>query len=342
MAISPNLFLVNLDKQFRGELNKGLNHEEELWAMKSRINWMIQGDWNTSFYHVSTLIRRKHNKILSIKDSQGEWIFEQSAVMDFVQNHFQNLFSSEMLFSSRLASFSYTDLPHLSNSDVHTLSLPVLDDEIKNALWSLKPFKSPGPNGIHAGFYQRFWLLVKDSVINEIKKVFRERKVPAYLNQTHVALIPKIKGPETIKNYRPISLCNSIYKIISKIIVIRIRPHLDKLVSLFQTAFIPGRKGIDNTIIAQEIIHTIGRKSGKVGNLVIKIDLEKAYDKLEWSFIRDVPQAANFPSKMIQLIMSCVSSSTTSILVNGGALDPFLPSREIRQGNPLSPYLFIL
>ena len=75
LAISPNLFLVNLDKQLQGELNKVLNHEEELWAMKSRINWMIQGDRNTSFYHVSTLIRRKHNKILNIKDGQGEWIF---------------------------------------------------------------------------------------------------------------------------------------------------------------------------------------------------------------------------------------------------------------------------
>ena len=134
LAISPNLFLVNLDKQLQGKLNKVLNNEEELWAMKSRINWMIQGDQNTSFYHVSTLIRRKHNKILSIKDSQGEWIFEQSAIMDFIQNHFRNLFSSEMLFSSRQASFPYADAPRLSNSDVQTLSLPVLDDEIKNAL----------------------------------------------------------------------------------------------------------------------------------------------------------------------------------------------------------------
>ena len=100
--------------------------------------------------------------------------------------------------------------------------------------------------------------------------------------------------------------------------------------SPFQTAFVPGRKGIDNAIIAQEIIHTVGRKSGKVGNMVIKIDLEKACDKLEWSFIRDVLHAANFPSEMIQLIMSYVSSSTASILVNGGAFDPFLPPRGIR------------
>ena len=98
--------------------------------------------------------------------------------------------------------------------------------------------------------------------------------------------------------------------------------------SPFQTAFVPRRKGIDNAIIVQEIIHTVGRKSGKMGNMVIKIDLEKAYDKFECSFIRDVLHAANFPSEMIQLIMSCVSSSTASILVNGGALDLFSPQEE--------------
>lgn len=143
LAISPNLFLVNLEKQLQGELNKVLNNEEELWAMKSRINWMIQGDRNTSFYHVSTLIRRKHNKILSIKDGQGQWIFEQLAVMNFIQNHFWNLFSSEMLFSSSQASFTHADAPRFSNSDVQTLSLSVLDDEIKNALGLLNLSNPP-------------------------------------------------------------------------------------------------------------------------------------------------------------------------------------------------------
>lgn len=99
---------------------------------------------------------------------------------------------------------------------------------------------------------------------------------------------------------------------------------------------------MDNVVIAQEIIHTINRKKGKVGYMVVKIDLEKAYDRLEWSFICEVLYAANFPSNLIQLIMSCVSSATTLILFNGGALEPFLPSRGIRQEDPLSPYLFIL
>ena len=127
---------------------------------------------------------------------------------------------------------------------------------------------------------------MKDSVIKEIKKVFGERKVPAYLNLTHIAVIPKIKGPETIGNYHPISLCNSVYKIISKIIVTRIRPCLEKLVSPIQLASVSGRKCVDNAIITQEIIHTIGRKRGKVGNMVIKIDLEKAYIDLNGLLFR--------------------------------------------------------
>ena len=113
-----------------------------------------------------------------------------------------------------------------------------------------------------------------------VKKVFFERRVPEYLNNTHIALIPKIQGPETLGNYRPISLCNTGYKIVTKIIVARLRPYLDKLISPLQAAFVPGRKGVDNAIIAQEVIHTLSKKRGKVGYMALKIDLEKAYDKL--------------------------------------------------------------
>ena len=104
-------------------------------------------------------------------------------------------------------------------------------EEIKEVLWSMKPYKAPGPNGLHAGFFQKFWLLVGDSVRKEVEKVFIERKFLEYLNNTHIVLIPKIQGSEIIGNYRPISLCNSVYKIITMIIVARIRPHLDTLVS---------------------------------------------------------------------------------------------------------------
>jgi len=122
----------------------------------------------------------------------------------------------------------------------------------------------------------------------------------------------------------------------------RLRPMLNKLVSPVQSAFMLGKKGINNAIIVQEIIHTISKKKGRVGYMAIKVDLEKAYDKLEWSFIRETLLKANLHRDLIDLIMNYVSSTTTSVLFNGGNLDPFWPSQGIQQGDPLSPYLFIL
>ena len=112
------------------------------------------------------------------------------------------------------------------------------------------------------GFFQRFWLVVGRLVIDEVQKVFVERKVPNYLNKIHITLIPKIQGLETLGNYRPVSLCNIIYKIITKVIVARLRLHLDKIISPVQAAFVPGRKGLDNAIIVQEVIHSITKKRG--------------------------------------------------------------------------------
>lgn len=179
-------------------------------------------------------------------------------------------------------------------------------------------------------------------MVEEVKMIFANGKMPDYMNRTHITLISKMQGPEVLGNYRPICLCNTVYKIVTKIIVARLRPYLDKLISSFQSAFVLGRKGVDSAIIVQEMIHTLSRKKGKVGYMALKIDLEKAYDKLEWSFIRDMLFRSNLPEDLIGIIMSCISTVLMEILVNGEALEPIYPSRGIRQGDPLSPYLFIL
>lgn len=192
------------------------------------------------------------------------------------------------------------------------------------------------------GFFQRFWLLVGELVKKEVKQIFTSLTMPEYLNRTLITLIPKCSNPKSISNYRLISLCNFVYKIVTKLTVARIRPMLSDLISPYQTAFVPGRKGVDNAVIVQKLIHSMSRKKGRGRLVAIKIDLEQAYDRLEWSFIRDTLGLFKLANHLISLIMSCVSTSSISILYNGGALESFLPSRGIRQGDPLSPYFFIL
>ena len=124
------------------------------------------------------------------------------------------------------------------------------------------------------GFFQRFWLIVGNSVKEEVKHIFSIAKIPRYLKETLITLIPKCKCPGSINNFQPISLCNYIYKVMTKVIVARIRPLLNGIISPFQSVFMSGRKGTDNAIIVQELIHSMARKRGNSGVMAIKIDLE--------------------------------------------------------------------
>ena len=153
--------------------------------------------------------------------------------------------------------------------------------------------------------------------------------MPEYINSSNIVLILKTQGLETIGSYRPISLCNLVYKIVSTILVGRIRPLLDQLISPCQTAFVLGRRGVDNAIVVQEIIHTMGRAKGKCGYMALKIDLEKAYDKLEWGFIRRMLIRYNFPDNLIEIIMSCISSVPVYLYPLYGILRPAHP-RKVR------------
>ena len=162
-----------------------------------------------------------------------------------------------------------------------SLLAPVNAKDVKISLWSFKPFKAPGLDGLHSGFFQKCWNTVGESVVKEVSHISSTGKMPKYLNKTLISLIPKCLGSETLNQFRPISLCNTVYKIVTKIIVSKLRPILGNVVSPFQAAFVPGRRGIDNVIIAQELIHSIQRKKGRIGQFILKLDLEKAYDRLE-------------------------------------------------------------
>ena len=266
--------------------------------------------------------------------------------MEDIQAHFISGFHS--LYQTDQISCQLTPAPLpcwgaiLSTDEANSIASPPLDSEILSALNSMKPFKAPGNDGLHAGFFQRFWMIVGPSIKTAVKTIFSTGIMPPNLNQTLIALVPKQQGPETLNHYKPISLCNTVYKIITKLLVLRIKAYLPTLVSPFQTAFVSGRRGSDNLIIAQELVYTLSKKRGKQGFMIMKLDLKKAFDRMEWSFVRRVLIHFGFPPTIIKLILSCISSTSTSLLFNGSKLSPFLASRGLRQGDPLSPYLFIL
>ena len=148
--------------------------------------------------------------------------------------------------------------------------------------------------------------------------------------------------PTSIKIFRPISLCTVAYKTVTKIIATRLQELLPELIVPHQTSFVPGRHIVDNIIIAQEVVHSMRRKIGKRGLMAIKVDLEKAYDRLNWSFIFETLQLTGLPIQLSRLIIECVNSASMNILWNGEVTEEFFSGRGIRQGDPLSPYIFVL
>lgn len=191
------------------------------------------------------------------------------------------------------------------------------------ALFEMKPSKSPGVDGFNAGFFQAHWSLVKDSVVNAVLSFLNGGEMPEEINKTLLVLIPKVANPQEMAQFRPISLCNVIYKLCSKTMANRLRPLLDGIIAEEQSAFVPGRLITDNVLIAQECLHYLDHKKGKSGCCAIKLDMAKAYDRVEWTYLIHIMSAMGFSEKWCNLVYKCVSTVSFAVRVNGVFSDFF-------------------
>ena len=170
---------------------------------------------------------------------------------------------------------------------------------------------------------------------------FQGAILPRGIAATMIILIPKKKNPTKWTEYRPISLCNVTNKIISKLIATRMAPLLPILTVPNQSGFIKGRLLSNNVLLAKEMFYEIW-KSNPSPNLALKLDMAKAYDRVQWPFLLKVLKKMGFSDMWLGMIERCVNPCWFSVLINGSPADFFKSSRGLRQGDPLSPSLFVL
>ncbi|KAL2224964.1 UNVERIFIED_CONTAM: hypothetical protein Sindi_2996400 [Sesamum indicum] len=229
----------------------------------------------------------------------------------------------------------------ITDEEANQLLLPISADDVKQAMFDIADDKAPGPDGYSSRFFKAAWPVVGEEVTRAVLDFFSTGKLLKQVNSTILALIPKVHTPMSVNDFRPISCCNVLYKIIAKLLVQKISVLLDKIVSPCQTAFIPGRSIGDNIMLAQELFSRYNQMR-LPPRCALKVDIRKAYDTVEWDFLLAVLQLFGFPPTFTRWIEECVTTTSFSIGLNGKPHGFFAGARGLRQGDPLSPYLFVL
>ena len=323
-------------KGAKDEWSKFTLMEEVSWRQKSRALWLKEGDRNTKFFHRMANLHRKFNHLscVVVDGVQYEGLHEmKTAIHEF----YKYLFTESEHWRPKLDGMS---LPALRVVDKELLEQAFTEEEVVKALLDCCGDKAPGPDGMSMAFLQSNWDTVRVDVMRVFSEFFSSGRFVRSLNATFIGLIPKKANAENIRDFRPISMVGCIYKLLSKVLAHRLRGVIGDLISGNQNAFVGGRQILDAVLLANELIDS-RIKSRKAG-VVCKLDIEKAYDHVNWDFLLYVMKRMGFGERWIGWIRHCISSASYAVLVNGSPTEFFSASRGIRQGDPLSPLLFLL
>ena len=213
-------------------------------------------------------------------------------------------------------------------------------EKVKIAVWDCDNYKCQVPDGITFGFIKDFWDILWDDVMRFLVEFHRNERLTKGINSTFIALIPKVESLQRLNDFRPISLVGSMYKILAKVLANRLRSIIGSVISDSQSSFVKGQQILDGILVANEVVDDARRCKKEL--LLFKVDFEKPYDSIDWSYLDEVMCKMGFPVLWQKWIKECIGTATASVLVNGSPADEFPMKRGLRQGDPLSPFLFLL
>eukprot|EP00253_Pinus_taeda_P015595 PITA_15595 len=307
----------------------------------------IQFEMENTFPSASELAQEKtaqKNVYCSFRkeeDSSGQIYKGFAQIQEAATNHFRNLLSTERKGEEEDELDFLSVIPNLVSEEANaSLIRPATEEEITNIVWSMDPDKAPGPDGFSIHFYRICWEIIKFDLFRMIRGVLKKEKMGGGTKSTFLALIPKETNPRSFDRYRPISLCNSSYKIVAKLLANRIKPLLQHLISPAQGGFVQGKQIINNVIQIQEALQSSFAR--KEQGMIVKLDMSNAFDRVNRSFLFRVLEAFGFCQDFINIIKACTDNVWIAPLVNGRPTEFFSATRGLRQGCPLSPFLYIL
>ncbi|KAL9675824.1 hypothetical protein QQ045_004032 [Rhodiola kirilowii] len=312
-----------------------------MWAQRSRVSWLSEGDNNTRFFHLKANARKRANSVMELMDHEGRIHTNQLDIERIALNYFGNIFNSVQDLTDDEISLHLNCVPRkVGVRQNELLNEQYTEREVTCALFQLYPSKSPGLDGFLAGFFQKYWNVVKTDFIATCLSFLNEGVLPHSMNDTLIVLIPKQKAARRMEDFRPISLTSVVSKTVAKVIVNRLQMILPEVT---QSAFVKGRLITDDYLIAHECAHFIKNvKNGKCAYGSLKLDMSKAYDRVEWKFLRLLLLRLGFENRWVSMVINYISSIRNALRINGSVTEFLIPKRGLCQGNPLSPYLFIL
>ncbi|PKU71795.1 Putative ribonuclease H protein [Dendrobium catenatum] len=311
-----------------------LNSVQSNWKEASS-KFPVEGDRNTTIFYNIANHNKMSRQIHKINFPDGDIIEKPNLIFISGIEYFEIAFNKDFSLNLNINPLEKIVPVNLLES----LLSPITDSEIKKVIFDGAPNSSPGPDGYTFEFYKSSWEITGLYVCQAIKNFLSSGRLPDYVKATAIVLIPKQPHATHIADFRPISLCNTFYKIIAKLLANRMRDIMPIIIHPSQAGFIKGRLSSDNVILASEILREMGLFS-KINHFCAKLDIKKAFDTVSREFISHRMRLKGFPPQFIKWVNGCIYDVPFYICLNGKLEGYFISTSGLRQGCPLSPLLF--